>query len=270
MLIRRILLSGQMTRKPPGFLKPMYPLWMALVCTAALGQSGPGPAVSSANASSGAGDGQAAPVSYASVRELNTMLGQLESISKGTQVDLAKLRIDRWHTDNSAKRQTLTNVDSIQRNLSSALPEIMGQLRSAPEDVPASFRLYRNLDALYDVLGNVVESVGAFGSKDDFQALANDLNSFEGTRKQLAERINNLSTAKEAEIARLRTDLKTAQAAIAAAPAPPPKKIIIDDTQPPAKKSAAKKKKPAAKSGNENSSQQPPAKPQSGQSSSPQ
>lgn len=197
------------------------------------------------------------------------MLGQLDAISKDTQVDLAKLRIDRWHTDNSAKRQTLTNVDSIQRNLRSALPDIMGQLRSAPEDVPASFRLYRNLDALYDVLGSVVESVGAFGPKDDFQALANDLNSFEGTRKQLAERIDNLSAAKEAEIARLRTDLKTAQAVVASPPTPP-KKIVIDDTQPPPKKPAAKKKKPAAQSGNENSSKQPPAKPQSGQTSSPQ
>jgi hypothetical protein len=258
-----------MTCKPAVFLKPIFPFWMGLLCTAAaLGQSGP--AALAANPPSGEGGGQAAPVSYASVTQLNTMLGQLDAASKDTQSDLAKLRIDRWRTDNSSKRQTLANVDSIQRNLQSALPEIMGQLRSAPEDVPASFRLYRNLDALYDVLGSVVESVGAFGSKNDFQALANDLNSFEGTRKQLAERIDNLSTAKEAEIARLRTDLKTAQAAIAAAPTPPPKKIIIDDTQPPPKKPAAKRKKPAAKSGNGNSSKQPPAKPQSGQTSSPQ
>lgn len=260
-----------MTRKPAVFLRPTYPVWMVLFCAAAaLGQSGPAPAAIASHGSSGGEDPQGAPVSYASVSELNTMLGQLDSTSKDTQADLAKLRIDRWHTDNSAKRQTLTKVDSIQRNLSSALPEIMGQLRSAPEDVPASFRLYRNLDALYDVLGSVVESVGAFGPKDDFQALANDLNSFEGTRKQLAERIDNLSTSKEAEIARLRTDLKTAQAAIAAAPTPPPKKIVIDDTQPPPKKPAAKKKKPAENSGNGNSSKQPPAKPQSGQASPPQ
>ena len=76
-------------------------------------------------------------------------------------------------------------MDSIQRNLQNALPEMIGQLRNAPEDLPATFKLYRNLDALYDVLGSVVESTGAFGSKDDFQALANDLSSFEGTRKQI-------------------------------------------------------------------------------------
>ena len=72
------------------------------------------------------------------------------------------------------------------------------------------------------MLGSVAELAGAYGSKDDLQALSNDLSGFEGTRKQLAERIENLSSAKEAEIVRLRTDLKTAQAAI---PATPPKKI---------------------------------------------
>ena len=148
-----------------------------------------------------------------------------------------KLRIERWKTDNSYKKQTLGNVDSVQRNLQTALPEMIAKLRTAPEDLPATFKLYRNLDALYDVLGGVVEGAGAFGSKDDLQSLSNDLSSFEGTRKQLAERLENLSSEKESEIVRLRMDLKTAQAA----PAEPPKKIVVDDTEP-AKKPVAKKK----------------------------
>jgi hypothetical protein len=87
-----------------------------------------------------------------------------------------------------------------------------------------------------------VEETGAFGSKDDFQALANDLKSFEGTRKTLADRLENLAMAKETEIVRLRSDLKTAQAAI---PVAPPKKTVVDDNEP-AKKPPVKKK-PAAK-----------------------
>jgi chromosome segregation ATPase len=174
---------------------------------------------------------------------LNGLLAQLEESSKRTQADLAKLRIERWKTDGGSKKQMLANVDSIQRNLQGALPEIIAQLRVQPEDLPTTFKLYRNLDALYDVVGSVAEGAGAFGSKDDFQALSNDLNTFEGTRKQLAQRIESLSAAKEAEIVRLRTDLKTAQTAI---PAAPPKKIVVDDNEPP-KKPAVKKKKPAAK-----------------------
>ncbi len=189
-----------------------------------------------------AGSPQGTPVSYASVTELNGLLGQLETASKATQADLTKLRIERWKTDAATKKQTLGNVDSIQRNLQNALPEIVGQLRNAPEDMPATFKLYRNLDALYDVLGSVVESAGAFGSKDDFQALANDLSSFEGTRKQIAERLETLATSKEQEIVHLRTDLKAAQAAI---PVALPKKTVVDDNEPP--KKPVVKKKPVAK-----------------------
>jgi hypothetical protein len=181
-------------------------------------------------------------VSYASVTQLNGLLAQLEAASKATQDDLAKLRIERWKTDASFKKRSLSDVDSIQRNLQNALPEMIEKLRNAPEDVPVTFRLYRNLDALYDVMGSVVESVGAFGSKDDFQSLSNDLTSFEATRKQMAERMENLAASKEQEIVRLRADLKTAQAAI---PAEPPKKTIVDDTLPPKKPPV--KKKPAAK-----------------------
>jgi hypothetical protein len=189
-----------------------------------------------------AGSPQGEPVSYASVTQINGLLAQLEATSKSAQDDLTKLRIERWKTDGSSKKQALGNVESIQRNLQTALPEMIKQLRSAPEDLPATFKLYRNLDALYDVLGSVVEAAGAFGPKDDFQALSNDLTSFEGTRKQIAERLENLATSKEQEIVRLRTDLKTAQAAI---PAEPPKKTVVDDTEP-AKKPVVKKK-PVAK-----------------------
>ena len=214
---------------------------------AALGQSGPATQVALLNmpySEQGgpmASNGQGTPVSYASVTQLNELLGQLESTSKATQADMVKLRIERWKTDKNSKEQALSNVDSIQRNLQGALPEIITQLRSAPEDLPSSFKLYRNLDALYDVLGNVVELTGAFGSKDDAQSLGNDLKAFEDSRKQMASRIENLSASKEAEIVRLRTDLKKAQAVI---PAEPPKKIVVDDTEP---QKPAPKKKPATK-----------------------
>jgi hypothetical protein len=184
---------------------------------------------------------QGGPVSYASVTQLNGLLNQLEATSKTAQADLTKLRIERWKTDSSSKKQSLGDVESIQRNLQTAMPEMISQLRNAPEDLPATFKLYRNLDALYDVLNGVVESAGAFGPKDDFQSLSNDVSAFEGTRKQMAERVTNLAQSKEQEIVRLHADLKTAQAAITVAPpkkTEPPKKPVVK------KKTAAKK--PAA------------------------
>jgi hypothetical protein len=153
---------------------PLLPVFLSsLLClTSAQGQSGPAP-------SAGAGNTQSSqPVSYASVTQLNGLLAQLEATSKNTQADLVKLRIEHWKADNAYKRGALGNVDSIQRNLQGALPEMIAQLRTAPEDLPATFKLYRNLDALYDVVGSVVEGAGAFGSKDDLQSLSNDLSGF--------------------------------------------------------------------------------------------
>ena len=236
-------------------------LWFV---AAVFAQSGPAPSAAPAN-----GGQPQQPVSYASVTQLNGLLSQLEAASKETQSDLVRLRIEKWKADGSYKKQSLGNVDSIQRNLQGALPEIITQLRNAPEDLPATFKLYRELDALYDVLGSIAEGTGAFGSKDDFQSVSNDLTGFESARKQLAERIENLASAKEAEITRLSAALKTAQAAAAE----PPKKILVDDTEPP-KKPASKKKttkkpasdasKPAAGTSNQNppAQQQPATKPQ--------
>ena len=219
---------------------------------AALGQSSTAPVASQGTE----------PISYASLTQLNGLLSQLEATAKNMQGDLVKLRIEHWKTDTASKRQNLANVDSIQRNLQEALPEIIGQLRAAPEDLPASFKLYRNLDALYDVVGNVAENAGAFGSKDDFQSLSNDLNGFESARKQLAQRIETLSAAKEAEIVRLRMELKATHAVV---PVTPPKKLVVDDNEP-AKKPAAVKKKPVAKPTNPVTTT---AKPAAGQTQTP-
>jgi len=212
----------------------------------------------------------AQPVPYASVSQLNLMLSQLEQAAEATQVDLAKLRIERWKTDSNTKRGIQSDVESIQRNLQMALPEIIAQLRASPENIAATFKLYRNLDALYDVFGPVAESAGAFGSKDEFQSVQNDLSTLERSRRSLAERMETLASAKEGELTQLRTQVRDLQAAAVPAPAPP-KKVVVDDTEPPKKpvkkKTVPKPPKPSAPAttqppGTSTSSQPPAQQPQ--------
>ena len=195
------------------------------------------PLTAVAQDTAGAPTGEQPPVAYASVSELNGILTPLQQTAQSMQGDLQKTRIEKWKTDAATKRQTLANVESIQRNLRSALPEIIAQMNNAPEDLGVSFKLYRNLDALYDVFGSVVESAGAFGSKDEFQSLGNDMNGLETARRAFGERMQKLTASKEDELTRLRAQVKT----LSAAPPPPPKKIVVDDTEPP-KKPAVKKK----------------------------
>jgi outer membrane biosynthesis protein TonB len=107
------------------------------------------------------------------------------------------------------------------------------------------------------VFGSVVESAGAFGSKDEFQTLSNDMSGLETARRSFGERMQKLAAAKEDELGRLRTQIKTLQAA----PPPPPKKIIVDDTEPPKKPVAKKKPKPTTAPPAKPLASTPPAKP---------
>ncbi len=201
-------------------------------------------AAAGAQDSTGTASAAQLPVAYASVSELNGILTQLQQTAKSMQSDLEKTRIEKWKTDASTKRQTLATVESIQRNLRSALPETIAQLNNSPEDLGASFKLYRNLVVLYDFFGSVVENAGAFGSKDEFQSLSNDMSGLESTRRAFGERMQKLSASKEDELTRLRAQVKK----LSAAPPPPPKKIVVDDTEPPktpAKKKPTKPKPPA-------------------------
>jgi DNA repair exonuclease SbcCD ATPase subunit len=200
--------------------------------------------------------GTAAPVPYASVSELNLLLSQLEQTSQATQLDMAKLRIEKWKTDGNTKRATQADIESLQRNLQNALPEIVSRLRNSPENLATTFELYRNLDALYGVFGSVVESAGAFGSRDEFQSLQNDLSALERARRSFADRMDNLANSKESELARLRTQVQTLQAAAQNTVVAPPKKTVVDDTEVP-KRTVKKKSTKTTKSGASSTQQKP-------------
>jgi hypothetical protein len=209
--------------------------WLIVVLTALLSLAAAG-----AQESAGASAATQPPVAYASVSELNGILTQLQQTAQSIQADLARTRIEKWKTDGSTKRQTLADVESIQRNLESALPEMIAQLKSSPEDLGASFKLYRNLVVLYDYFRSVAEAAGAFGSKDEYQSLSNDMNGLESARRTIGERMQKLTASKEDELTHLRVQVKK----LSAAPPPPPQKIVVDDTVPPKKPAKKKVAKP--------------------------
>ena len=178
---------------------------------------------------------QAAPVSYSSASELNQLVASLEQVSQATQADLSHLRIEKWKADGRAKHDTESKVESIQKNLQNALPGMLNDLKNSPENLAQTFKVYHNMVALYDFMSYVVESTGAFGSKDEFQAVGKDMDALEDSRRAFADRMDKLATAKENELAQLRSALQSARAEV------PPKKTVVDDTAP-AKKPPAKKK----------------------------
>src|ERR1700691_4665689 len=182
-------------------------------------------------------------VAYTSVSELNGIIAPLQQTAQSILTDLGKIHIEKGKTSASNKQETLTNVESVQRNLQSALPEIITQLNNSPENLVTSFKLYRNLDALYDVFGSVVESAGAFWSQDEIPSLGNDMTGLETARRAFGERMQKLTASKEDELTHLRAQVKT----LSAGPPAPPEKIVVVDPEPPAKPPAKKKAAPKPK-----------------------
>ncbi len=171
------------------------------------------------------------------VQFANTLI-QLQQAAQDANVALGKLRIDKWKTDGDQKHQAQSNVESLQRNLSAALPELLQKTRQNPQDISVNFKLYRNLSAVYDVLASVTESAGAFGPKDQYETLAQPVSVLDTVRRSLADRIEQLANSKEAELARLHAQAKTTAAAAPASTGV--KKIVVDDNAPPPKKAKSK------------------------------
>jgi hypothetical protein len=174
--------------------------------------------------------------------QVTTTLPQLQRTVENARVDLARVRVDKWKTDSAVKQQAATNIESLQRNLTGALPTLVAAAQQNPSSLNASFKLYRNLNALYDVMSNVTESAGAFGAKDEYAALARDLDNLDTARRAFADAVDSMTAQRDADFARIQ---QTARQAAQAAAAAPPKKIVIDDNEL-AKKPTAKKKKAVA------------------------
>lgn len=189
-----------------------------------------------------------------------TLLSRIQQETLGLSADLGKLRIDKWKTDSSSKSQATDNAESIQRNISNALPGLISGVRSAPQSLGANFKLYRNINALYDVLANLAESAGAFGKREEYEVIAPHVAAIDDDRRAYGDLLAQMTASADSRIA-------TYQQAAAQAVAQPPKKIIVDDTEPappPKKKSRkkpstspSKKKAAASNAAPSNSTSQP-------------
>lgn len=168
-------------------------------------------------------------------------LDRLQAAASQANLDIAHMRIEKWKTDGDSKRQEQNDADSLQRNLTSALPGLIAGFRAEPQNLNAGFKLYRNLNALYDVLSSFTEAAGAFGPKNEYEALAQQVNIIESVRRDLGDSLEAMTAQTQTELDQLRMQVHALQQA--AVPAAPPKTVVVDNAEPPKKSASHKKKK---------------------------
>jgi hypothetical protein len=181
----------------------------------------------------------AQPLAAPDAAQFTQVLAQIDQTSQQTNLDLAQLRIEKWKTGSDHKQQAQSDAESLMKNLSAALPGMVSTARATPTALAPALKLYRDLNALFDVLTGLTESVGAFGPKDDFNALSNDQRALDAARRSVGDYLDSLAAYRDAQVVKLTQQVATNNAQ-------PAKKIIVDDEAPPPPKRKKAKAKPAA------------------------
>ncbi|HEY2235991.1 MAG TPA: hypothetical protein VGK01_21140, partial [Candidatus Angelobacter sp.] len=101
--------------------------------------------------------------------DLNTILLQIQKATSSANVNLGKLRIEKWKTDSQEKQQMQQVADSLQKNIANAVPGLVSDVQTSRGGVLASFKLYHNLNVVYEFLSSMAEAAGAYGKKEEYQ-----------------------------------------------------------------------------------------------------
>jgi hypothetical protein len=184
------------------------------------------------------------PAQSPSATPLNAILLQIQQATSSASVNIGKLRIERWKTDSEQKQQLQQIAESLQKNIANAIPGMINDVQTSRGGVLSSFKLYHNLNVVYENLSYLADVAGGLGKKDEFEPLAADAASLESARK-------NLSLYIEQAASRLENANRLASSGTIPIPAgqgqralAPGKKVVVIDEEEPAPKRA----KPAAKS----------------------
>jgi hypothetical protein len=190
------------------------------------------------------GFAQSAPAADASPANSAAISAIVQPALQDVQGVSGSLNTAKWRTSNDVKASTDRNLSSIQRDLAETLPNLLSQADNAAGAVGPVFAVYRNVDALYDVLLRVNQTAMIAAPPGEAASVESALQRLESARKQLGDVINTSAADREGQIVKLQTALKAATA-----PPPLPAKPAVVDDGPPAKPAPAvkRKRKPVAK-----------------------
>ncbi len=165
-------------------------------------------------------------------------MANLRPALANVQSAIGNINVGHWKLSAATRSAVQQDVASMQRDLTTTLPGLFSQAEtSGPAVLSPSFAVFRNLDALYDVLLRVTETAALAGSEADAANLEDARAGLEDGRGKLGAWLLQSIGAQDAQIARLQ-----APAAHPATAAPAPTKIVVDDGPDTPK---PRKKKPA-------------------------
>ena len=125
---------------------------------------------------------------------LNLIIEQIQKAALSTNGDLGKLRIEKWKTDNDQKGQLQKMADSIQRNVTYAIPGLINDVENSQGSMSATFKLYHNITIVYEYLTSLTDAAGVLGKREEYEPLANDVAALDTARQNLSTYIEQTAS----------------------------------------------------------------------------
>jgi len=175
--------------------------------------------------------------------DLNTILLQVQKATSSANANLGKLRIEKWKTDSQQKQQMQQVADSLQKNIANAVPGLISYVQTSRGGVLASFKLYHNLNVVYEFLSSMAEAAGAYCKKEEYQPLEGDATALDTVRQNLSTYIEQAAGKMEAAN-RAANSVQARQTPATVVPGR--KVVVIDENDTPARKRPKSTKKKAS------------------------
>lgn len=169
---------------------------------------------------------------------LDAILDEIQQATRAAGTDISRLRIDRWKADSTEKAQLQQVADSLHKNITNAVPDLIGEARSSQGGVSSTFKLYHNINVVFEYLNSLTDAAASLGKKEEYDPLNSDTAALDKSRQHLSDYIARAAV-------NLEDQLRAALATPTPTPAPPapPKKIVVDDETSKKKPANTKKKK---------------------------
>jgi hypothetical protein len=167
----------------------------------------------------------------------------LDTLTQALEV----LRPEKWKASDAIKEETSSNISSIHRDIQTTLPQLLATADPASNSVSQLLPVYRNVEALYDVLLRVAQVANLAAPNQQSAAIDHAREILEDARRALGDRLGSAALAQEQQVHSLQAALR----AVPQAPAP-----VACPTPAPVKK-PRRRRKSVAKPASPSSSTQP-------------
>jgi hypothetical protein len=173
---------------------------------------------------------------------LNTILQQVQQSTSSISINIGRLRIEKWKTDPDQKQQLQQIAESLQKNIANAVPGLVTDVQSSKGSVSTTFKLYHNLNVVYENLNYLADVAGGLGKKDEFEPLATDCAALESARQNLSIYIEQ-AAGKLESANRPPAGSNPTQGQAPGTAVPGKKVVVINEDEPAPKKPAKPTKK---------------------------